>query len=100
MNMKVSNGDLKKITKVMLRAASMLNLEQTLFSSRLELSMDLTACHANGCPLDLDGLLTAEKGDFIHDVTGIVRHIDRRTGLLGNCFLPRYAAVQHDLEAQ
>lgn len=99
-NMEVSKGDLEKITKIMLRAASMLNLEHTLHSSRLELSMDLTACHANGCRLDLDGLLTAAKGDFIHDITGINRHIDRRTGVLRNSFLPRYAACQHDVEAQ
>lgn len=54
-------------------------------------SMDVTAVHANGCPLDLDGLAEAEPFDFAHDVSGIVRHIDRDTGKLTDCFLPRYS---------
>lgn len=54
--------------------------------------MDITACHANGCPLDLDGLSAAKDSDFAHDVFGIRRHIDRETGKLGDCFVPRYAA--------
>jgi hypothetical protein len=89
-NLEVSRGELQIITKIMLRAASMLNLE-LLGSDRLSLSMDLTACHANECPLDLDGLLLANDLDFTHDVCGIMRHIDRKTGTLTNCFLPRYA---------
>jgi len=56
-----------------------------------ELLMDVTACHANGCQLQLDELLAAGDGDFAHDVFGIHRHIDRRTGTLTGCFLPRYA---------
>lgn len=56
------------------------------------LSMDIEATHCNGCPLDLWGLLEAGVSDFLHDITGIVRHLDRRTGRLTNCFLPRYAA--------
>lgn len=60
---------------------------------RMTLTMDLSAAHANGCPLDLDGLLTAEPFDFAHDVAGINRHIDRDTGRLRDCFLPRCAAV-------
>lgn len=54
--------------------------------------MDLTACHCNGCELDLDRLLLAPDPDFGHDVCGIRRHIDRRTGKLGGCFLPRCAS--------
>lgn len=53
--------------------------------------MDLTACHANGTPLRLAELLKADDGNFGHDVFGIRRHIDRETGKLGDCFLPRYA---------
>jgi len=55
------------------------------------LVMDLTACHLNGCPLDLRRLLHAPDFDFAHDVWGIHRHIDRDTGELGDCFLPRFA---------
>jgi len=57
----------------------------------LSTEMDITACHANGCPLKLKELLAATDGNFGHDVFGIVRHIDRITGQLGECFLPRYA---------
>lgn len=53
--------------------------------------MDIIATHANGCPLRLEELLTAERFDFSHDVFGIRRHIDRQTGKLQDCFLPRYA---------
>jgi len=57
----------------------------------LDADMDITACHASGCPLRLDELLMARDADFAHDVFGIRRHLDRATGKLGDCFLPRYA---------
>lgn len=58
----------------------------------LGLEMDVTACHANGCPLKLAELLGAKEFDFLHDIGGIHRHINRETGKLENCFLPRFAA--------
>lgn len=57
----------------------------------MKLTMDITACHANGCPLKLADLYVAKDADFTHDIGGIMRHIDRSTGHLGDCFLPRYA---------
>ncbi len=57
----------------------------------LELEMDLTAAHANGCPLDLEKLAAFDDFNLLHDVLGIRRHIDRTTGQLGDCFLPRCA---------
>jgi hypothetical protein len=56
-----------------------------------ELIMDLSAVHANGCPMDFPGLLSADRFDFAHDITGIAKHIDRRTGRLMDCFCQRYA---------
>lgn len=53
--------------------------------------MDLTACHANGCPLDLERLIKADDFNFIHDVGGIHSNICRETGTLQNMFLPRFA---------
>lgn len=58
--------------------------------------MDIMACHANGCRLDLLRLLDADDFTFSHDVFGIYRHIDRDDnsptgGMLLNCFLPRCA---------
>lgn len=54
--------------------------------------MDLTACHANGTRLQLSELLTADEFNFSHDVCGIYSHIDRETGKLKDCFIPRFAA--------
>lgn len=53
--------------------------------------MDVTACHASGNPLHLDELLKADDANFGHDVFGIRRHIDRSTGQLLNCFVPRFS---------
>lgn len=55
--------------------------------------MDLTACHTNGCALDLPALLAAGDSDFTHDVAGITRHINRTTGTLRDGFVPRFAAL-------
>lgn len=57
--------------------------------ARQTLTMDLTACHANGCPVDLARLLDADDPTFGHDLLGIQRHIDRRTGRLRRAFGPR-----------
>lgn len=56
---------------------------------QLSLEMDLAAAHANGCRLDLKRQLAADEFTFTHDVLGIRRHIDRNTGRIMDCFLPR-----------
>jgi hypothetical protein len=61
----------------------------------LDAEMDITACHANGCKLDLAKLLGADDGNFGHDVFGIRRHLDRAdgsptAGQLLDCFVPRF----------
>ena len=66
---------------------------------RLHLVMDLTVCH-NFTPLNLDELLKADGYDFAHDVWGIMRHLDRETGELRDCFLPRFAKTDSQLEAE
>lgn len=62
---------------------------------RLDIRMSLVACHANGMPMRFDKLVAADRFNFYHDVNGILRHIDRTTGTLGGCFVPRFAAFQH-----
>jgi len=52
---------------------------------------ELTITHLNGCPLNLQKLLKAPNFDFLHDILGIRKNIDKRTGKLRNCFLPRSA---------
>ena len=61
---------------------------------RMTTVMDLSACHANGCPMDFDRLLTADEFNFWHDMHGISNHVDRETGKLADCFLPRFAKPQ------
>jgi hypothetical protein len=60
---------------------------------RINLIMDLTAADGeNGNdPLDWERLLAADDFNFLHDVGGISRHINRDTGELGNFFVPRFA---------
>jgi len=63
----------------------------------LSLDMDLCATHANGCPMDFAKLLAADNFNFWHDVDGIRRHIDRTTGRLTHCFLPRASLRRRDV---
>lgn len=67
--------------------------QEDMFSGydRQSLEMDLIATHANGCPLDFQRLLDATQFDFLHDLYGIVRHLDRRSGQLTRFFRPRCA---------
>jgi len=57
----------------------------------MDATMDVTACHANGNPLRLAELLAADDANFGHDIFGIRRHLDRTTGQLGGCFVPRFS---------
>lgn len=83
----VSTTDAKLIGKIIDR----IRREAVRPIDGLEYSMDITACHANGTPLKLQKLLNAKRADFLHDVSGINRHIDRDTGKLPATFRPRYA---------
>jgi hypothetical protein len=89
----VSFADHRKIETLVDRALSILNDDSrtAILVTRFDLSMSLTACHASGTPLDLDGLLAAEDRHVTHDVFGINRFIDRDTGKLGGHFTPRFA---------
>jgi len=55
-----------------------------------DVSMDLMACHFKN-PLDIEGLLNSRDSDFIHDLCGIRNHLNRKTGNLEDCFVPRYS---------
>ena len=86
MNWTTTKQESETIRKIVRRA-----IEEHPGLNFMDLSMDVTACHCNGCPLDLEALLGAKDVEFAHDVLGIRAHIDRKVGLLTNCFLPRYA---------
>lgn len=65
----------------------------TRVGGRVSLMMDMLAADGvNGNPpIDLDALAQADDFNFIHDVAGVCRHLDRTTGKLTDCFIPRFA---------
>lgn len=89
----VSKADAELIDRIAARAVRLAR-ESHIDWDYQTATMDLTATHANGCRLRLDALLESDNFNFIHDVFGIRAHLDRTTGQLMNCFLPRYAAPQ------
>lgn len=58
---------------------------------KVDILMDVTATHLNGCPLLLEDWLNSDDFNFMHDMVGIINHLDRDTGKLSNHFLPRFA---------
>lgn len=91
MNFAATREDYEIMFKITKRAAHIyeMNMEPGYYGL-----MDISACHSNGCPLQLQELLDARDSDFNHDVAGIRRHIDRETGKLDGQFWPRYAVKQ------
>lgn len=86
---KVSSNDVALIDAIVKRA---MPLVKKYVVDSLSLTMDITAIHANGCPLMLADLLQSNDFGFSHDIYGILRHINRDTGQLEDCFRPRFAA--------
>jgi hypothetical protein len=87
-----SADDLSIVLSIVTRAGEIADRQQVDID-RLGLIMDVCATHYRH-PLDLRGLLEATPFDFTHDITGIVRHLDRKTGELTDGFMPRYARGQ------
>jgi len=85
-NLNATPEDQKLIDEITLRAIQLGDFDA------LTINMDLTATHLNGTPLKLAELLTFPKIDFMHDIYGINRHLNRETGEMMDCFLPRCAA--------
>lgn len=52
--------------------------------------MDIEIAHKS-IPLNLQRLIKSDDFNFSHDVFGIARNLNRVTGKLENCFIPRYA---------
>lgn len=84
----VSDEDFKLIEQIAARACRSWNSEPL---EMWDFVMDIAACHSK-CPLRLEGLLNANDFNFGHDVFGIRTKLNRATGELNDCFLPRYAA--------
>lgn len=84
----VSDEDAALISTIVDRIEAIVEAQDGVLD-RLSTAMDLTACHANGCPLDLPKLAAADNFNLAHDVFGIARHLDRKTGKLRDYFDPR-----------
>lgn len=90
LNWDCSKDEMTLIVQIADKAAKMAK-EMSIKYPKQAAITDITACHCNGCPLDLKGLLEADSFDFGHDVFGIRRSLDRQTGKLMDYFDPRYA---------
>lgn len=55
----------------------------------IKVSLDLESTHCNGHLLNLKKLLEFEDDNFWYDIYGILSHVDRKTGKLKDCFLPK-----------
>lgn len=64
------------------------------YHQRMDMHMDVSAVHANGNPLRLEGLLAADDFNFAHDMSGICNCLDRDTGKLTKGFSPRFSQPQ------
>ena len=89
LNWNTTRQEAATITQIVRRALASPDLDS--LPPAISLDMDISACHLNGCPLDLAGLLNAKNGDFNHDISGIVSNIDRETGKLTGSFNPRHS---------
>jgi hypothetical protein len=87
-------AELETTTRIIDRAYTMAR-QNGMTLDRFSLEMDLAATHAL-TPLDLDALLAADDFNFAHDVFGIMGHINRATGTMGDGFVPRF--THHDAE--
>lgn len=86
----VSKADAALIARIADRAFGLLKEFRVRDITAVDISMDITACHANGNPLRLSDLLDADDFNFTHDVFGINRHLDRETGVVSR-FRPRFS---------
>ena len=96
-NFKVRYEDRAKILAILQRAVDLAETMSIPINAQAEehLHMSITACHANGTALDLDGLSTASDEDFINDIVGINENLDRDDdsptgGKLLNGFVPKF----------
>jgi len=90
----LSERDTELIVKIADRAQALAYLLDAEIPDRIKLIVNLAMAHRH-MPLDLFMLLSAPDTDFVHDVWGILRHIDKETGAMRDCFVPRTARFQH-----
>lgn len=87
-----SKEEARTIAMIAQRAVKMAT-DAGIWYNFMDADMDITATHIAN-PLKLGELLAADNFNFSHDVFGIRRHLDRETGKLGDCFVPRFSVAQ------
>lgn len=81
-------GEREAVDRIVDRAMGLF-AEARVEKTRMDVEMDLAAVHAH-TPLRLGALAAADEFNFAHDIGGIHRHLNRQTGELEDCFLPRF----------
>lgn len=90
MNMTTNKKDTELIDHIATRAVQVF-MRSGVRLEKATVVMQLTICHANGCPLRLNAMLDGDDFNLVHDVSGISQYLDYITGKISNHFLPRYA---------
>lgn len=90
---KATPEDFRIIEKIAARAAKEIKLKG---ASEMHWMMNVAAAHANGCQIDLEKLLNFDSFNFLHDMLGIERHLNKDTGKLENFFIPRSVKRMED----
>jgi hypothetical protein len=85
-----ATAELETIGRIADRAVA-LYAQHDIRVERLDTLLDVMAVHKRVQPLRLDDLLAADDFNFIHDITGINRHLDRENYALTDGFSPRFS---------
>lgn len=78
------------VRKIAVRAVNLYD-EHNIEIDRLQVTMAVLTCHERVCKLRLAALAEAPDFDFVHDIGGLLRHLDPIGYKLDDCFLPRFA---------
>ena len=82
--------DSNLIWKIANRATSFYHIHGILIDPKY-IASELKICHEEICPLQLAGLLDADIGNFMHDISGIHRYMDILDGSFWGNWRPRFA---------
>ena len=85
-----TKAEITVVAKIIERADTM----GLLSNDRLSLLMDLQVVN-NQYPLRLYDMLAASDFDFVHDILGIQKNINRNKLCVDNCFIPRFAKLEN-----
>lgn len=91
-NLSIESADELLLISAIADRAMKLPWPEGMEPERIHIMMDITATHLNGQPLRLADLLDSDDFNFAHDIAGIRKHLNRETGKLDGCFLPRFSA--------